>query len=187
MLDLLEAAAILKRLPRTGWLLAGVAQSESVADHSFATALLAISMASVINQDPQASGLERPLDIGRVAQIAVVHDVAESVVTDLPRRATQLIGKRAKHEAEALAMTQLANTLPNAEFVALWQEYSSLSSPEGRLVHDADKLEMVHQALVYERAGNQNLGEFWQQYHWHYQVSEEIFTALVEARKASTQ
>lgn len=184
-LALLQAASTLKRLPRTGWLLAGVAQPESVADHSWATALLAISLAEQINRDPVASGLSGPLDVGRVALIAVVHDLAESVITDLPRRATQLLGKDVKHQAEAVALGTLASDLPESEIVALWQEYGELSTPEGRLVYDADKLEMVHQAFVYERAGNQNLGEFWSVYQWHYQVSEEMYVALVNARQGS--
>jgi putative hydrolase of HD superfamily len=182
MLEMLQAATTLKRLPRTGWLFAGVVQPESVADHCWATALLALSLAAWVNRDPAAAGLGAPLDAGRVAQIAVVHDLAESVVTDLPRRATQLLGKDVKHQAEAKALAQLTRELPNADFLALWQEYSELATPEGRLVHDADKLEMVHQALAYEQAGNQNLGEFWQEYHWHYQVSEEMYAALVTAR-----
>jgi putative hydrolase of HD superfamily len=185
MLALLQAGATLKRLPRTGWLMAGVAQPESVADHSWATALLALTLAAAVNREPAAHGLAAPLDVGRVAQIAVVHDLAESVVTDLPRRATQYLGKDVKHQAEARALAQLTSDLPITDFVALWNEYSQLATPEGRLVHDADKLEMVHQALVYERAGNRNLGEFWQEYHWYYQVSEEMYAALVEARRAS--
>ena len=184
MLHMLEAATTLKRLPRTGWLLAGVAQPESVADHSLCVAVLALSLAAAVNRNPAASGLERALDAGRVAQIAVVHDLAESAVTDLPRRATQLLGKQVKHGAEERALAQLAANLPDAEFVALWREYTDQATPEGRLVHDADKLEMVHQALVYERAGNRNLGEFWQEYHWNYRVCEEMYAALVEARRS---
>jgi putative hydrolases of HD superfamily len=184
MIELLQAAAILKLLPRTGWLLAGVARPESVADHSWSTALLAMSLAAMVNRNPTAAGLPQPLDTGRVVQIAIVHDLAESVVTDLPRRATQLLGKSVKHQAEAQAMAQLSERSAGAEFVALWREYSELSTPEGRIVHDADKLEMVHQALVYERAGNRNLGEFWSEYHWHYQVSEELYVALVQSRQS---
>lgn len=184
-LTLLQAASTLKRLPRTGWLLSGVAQPESVADHSFATALLAIALAEAINREPITHGLPGVLDVGRVALIAVVHDLAESLITDLPRRATQFLGKDVKHRAEASALGELVSDLPGSEIVALWQEYSELSTPEGRLVHDADKLEMVHQALVYERAGNRNLGEFWTAYQWHYRVSEEMYVALVNARQES--
>lgn len=187
MLPLLSAASTLKALPRTGWLFAGVSLPESVADHSWATAVLAMTMAAELNQDPAAHGLDVPLDAGRVAQIAVVHDLAESVVTDLPKRATQLLGKEVKHQAEGLALSQLANGVPDAGFISLWQEYCEVATPEGRLVNDADKLEMVHQALVYELAGNRNLGEFWQEYRWHYKLSEEIYTALVKARRAGGQ
>jgi putative hydrolase of HD superfamily len=182
MLELLEAAATLKRLPRSGWLFAGVVQPESVADHCLATALLALGMAAKINDALAANGLMNPLDAGRAAQIAVVHDLAESVVTDLPRRASELLGKAVKHRAEAQVLAQLANSVGGVDLVGLWREYSEASTPEGRLVYDADKLEMVHQALLYERAGNRNLGEFWQAYQWHYQVSEEIYAALLEAR-----
>jgi putative hydrolase of HD superfamily len=113
-----------------------------------------------------------------------VHDLAESIVTDLPRRATLLFGKEAKHQAEEKALLALSQQAPAWDFIALWREYSDLATPEGRLVFDADKLEMVHQALLYERAGNRNLGEFWQEYHWHYQASEELFADLVAARRA---
>lgn len=187
MLEVLQAAATLKMLPRTGWLLAGVAQPESVAEHTFATALLAMTLAEVVNRDPRANGLEEPLDAGRVVQIAVVHDLAESVITDLPHRATKVLGKAVKHQAEAKVMQQLSRESATANYEALWQEYSTLATPEGRLVHDADKLEMIYQALVYERAGNQNLGEFWDGHQWHYQVSEEMYAALVKARHSSEQ
>jgi putative hydrolases of HD superfamily len=184
MLQLLHAAATLKMLPRSGWLFAGVAQPESVADHSWATALLALTLVTAVNNDLASYGLSEPLDAGRVAQIAVVHDLAESIVTDLPRRATQLLGKDVKHQAEAQALMHLTHDLPASDFMTLWREYSELATPEGRLVHDADKLEMIHQALAYERAGNQNLGEFWQEYHWHYRASEEMYAALVDARRS---
>jgi putative hydrolase of HD superfamily len=187
MLPMLQAAVTLKMLPRTGWLMAGVAQPESVADHCWATALLALTLAAEVNRDPAAHGLDGPLDAGRVAQIAVVHDLAESVVTDLPRRASLLLGKDVKHQAEAQALAQLSRDLPALELMAFWREYSEVATPEGRLVHDADKFEMVHQALAYERAGNQNLGEFWQEYHWYYQVSEEMYAALVDARRIGGQ
>jgi putative hydrolase of HD superfamily len=187
MMQVLAAATTLKLLPRTGWLFGGVAQPESVADHCFATALLALTMAATVNCNLAANGLDAPLDVGRVVQIALVHDLAESVVTDLPRRATQLLGKGVKHGAERMALVQLTDGMEDSDFVALWQEYAEASSPEGRLVHDADKLEMIHQALCYERAGNQNLGEFWDVDQWHYQVSEEMYTALTQARHAGEQ
>lgn len=49
-----------------------------------------------------------------------------------------------------------------SEYLALWEEYAAGASREARLVKGLDRLEMLAQALAYERAGNRALGEFWQ-------------------------
>lgn len=173
----------LKQLPRTGWLFAGVAQPESVAEHSFVLSWLALLLAEQINLAYPAQGLNQPLDVARVVQVALVHDLAESILTDLPKRSTDLIGKAVKHQAEALAMQQIFQQLPNhAYYLACWQEYVDGATPEGRLVRDADKLEMIHQALCYEQTGQRNLAEFWQAHEWHYPVSRNFFEELCRLR-----
>ena len=185
MLAILGAATRLKRLPRAGWLLAGVAQAESVADHTTATGLLALALGEWINAEPARHGLASPLDLGRLAQMALVHDLAESAVTDLPRDAVALIGKAVKRQAEEHALVALASEADVlAGWVALWREYSDDATPEAHLAHDADKLEMVHQALAYEATGQRNLDDFWEGHRWHYAVSGEVFAAMTAARPA---
>lgn len=180
-----EHVNALKRLPRTGWLLNGVAPCESVADHSLGVALLALALAEAVNAQWQAEGLDRPLDVGQVVTIAVVHDLAESLLTDLPKRSTQLLGRAAKHAAEADAMTDILAPVHNGpEYARLWEEYNSGATPEARLVRDADKLEMMHQALVYERAGNRTLQEFWEAGGWHYTASQGLYDELRRERRA---
>ena len=68
---------------------------------------------------------------------------------------------------------------------ARWEEYSRLSTPEARLVYDADKLEVVHQALTYTRFGQRGLAEFWQGHRWHFAVCERLFTAMVSAQSVA--
>lgn len=173
----------LKQLPRTGWLFAGVAQVESVADHSFAVTVLALLLTEEINTDWAAHGLDKPLDSERVIKIALIHDLAESILTDLPKRSTDLLGRAVKHAAEARALTHLLSAVPNAElYHQLWSEYATDATPEARLVRDADKLELVHQALCYERRGQTNLQEFWEGYTWHYQISKTLFEHLARSR-----
>ncbi len=182
LVHLLDQANLLKRLPRTGWLLAGAPQPESVADHSFGVGVLALFLAEWVNQDPSREGLERPLDVGRVVILALLHDLAESALTDLPKRASQLIGEQAKHRAEQQVMDALLAPLPGgAGYRALWAEYDAVSSPEARLVKDADKLEMVHQAIQYARQGVQGLEEFHQGHHWHYRASQALFQFLCDS------
>lgn len=182
-LSLLDRINDLKRLPRTGWLFAGVPQPESIADHTSAVALLTLVLAAEINSDPTAHRLSRPLDVGRAVQIALVHDLAESLLTDLPKRSTELISDVVKHAAELNALHQmLAGHPAQDEIIRYWQEYSDASTPEGRLVRDVDKLEMIHQALRYEQSGNRNLEEFFRNQRWHYAVSELTYASLYKSR-----
>ena len=181
---LLGQIGYLKQLPRTGWLLAGIAHPESIADHSFAVALLTLMLAETINLDWAEQGLAQPIDVGRAVSLALLHDLAESVLTDLPKRSAELLGADVKHAAEERAMRDLMTDIAGAEgFVALWTEYDAASTPEARLVKDADKLEMVQQSLVYERSGHPDLGEFRQGHSWHYSASERLFISLCHSGK----
>ena len=183
MLELLKAVHHLKLLPRTGWLFAGVRQPESVAEHSYATCWLALLLAEEINTQWQQAGLAAPLNINQVVLIALVHDLAESVVTDLPKRTTQLIGKATKHAAEAQVMQELLQKMPNGEqYLTFWHDYVAAASPESRLVRDVDKLEMVYQALCYEETGQRNLDDFWHDHQWFYAASQTLFDTLQALR-----
>ncbi len=179
LLDLLLESATLKRLPRSGWLLRGVPQAESVAEHSFGVAFTALALADVL----QASGgLEGELDLEKVLAIALLHDLAEVRLTDLPLKAARLLPAQVKSEAEASAMADLLAPLPTGgRLAALWQTFEDSTSPEGRLVRDADKLEMMVQCLRYEQAGSRGLDEFWQAYdnhRWHYALSASLYNRL---------
>lgn len=182
--SLMAQANHLKQLPRTGWLYAGIASPESVADHSYSVALLAMQLGSIINQDWQGEALNEPalsgpLELGMAVRMALVHDLAESVLTDLPKRSVDLIGKDVKSKSERAALERLVGSLPNAVTIMdLWQDYDNASTPEARLVKDADKLEMVFQAHCYEVQGHVNLSEFWHGHQWHYLSSRRFFQEI---------
>ncbi len=174
--DLLQRINVLKRLPRTGWLLAGVPQAESLADHTAAVALFTLFLAEAINQDWQGQGLENPLDVHRAVTLALLHDLAESVLTDLPRQAAQALGPQTKRDAESRTLTELLKEVPGGpELTHLWHEYHRAASPEARLVKDVDRLEMVHQALCYTEAGHRNLQEFLEGHRWHYPLCAHLY------------
>jgi putative hydrolase of HD superfamily len=143
----------LKLLPRTGWLQRGMRDVESIAEHTFAVAALALLIGD------QQPGIDR----GRLLAIALLHDIAEALIGDLPASARRLFGATAKREAERRGMIELFAGLPQAdEYLALWDEYCAGGSKEARLVKALDHLEMLAQALAYERAGSRALGEFWE-------------------------
>jgi putative hydrolase of HD superfamily len=156
--DLLRTLSGLKRVPRTGWLDRGVApaETESVADHSYLTALIAWILA-----------LDEPdLDAGRVLRLAMLHDLAEAIAGDPPPYAPEDVPDPADREAhhaffrvrhvrtpeqrevkaraEEAAFAHLASLMPEgarAEFAALWQEYGARETPEARFVKEVDILE----------------------------------------------
>jgi putative hydrolases of HD superfamily len=180
MLQLIERVGDLKLLPRTGWLLVGVTDVESVADHSYGVALIALFLAEAINADPAAQGIAHPLGVEEVMALALIHDLAESLLTDLPRRSASLLGEGVKHKAESHAMHEMLDGLPNGAYYRdLWQIYNNASTPEARLIKDVDKLEMAAQALRYAKRGHQNLQEFWQDHRWSYPICQSLFERLL--------
>ncbi len=174
LVDLLLETATLKLMPRTGWAMRDVPHVESVAEHSFGVVFVALALADALGGGD--------LDLEEVLIIALLHDLAEVRLTDLPASARSLIPEEVKSRAEASAVADLLAPLPSAgRLQALWQEFEQRASPEGCLVRDADKLEMMVQCLRYERAGSRGLDEFWQRmdrYPWHYALSAELYARL---------
>jgi putative hydrolase of HD superfamily len=181
LVELLLENATLKRMPRTGWEMRGVPHVESVADHSYGVVFVALALVDALQSEE--------LDLEKVLVIALLHDLAEVRVTDLPASATHLISAKVKRQVELSAITELLAPLPSGErWVALWHEFEDLASPEGCLVRDADKLEMMIQCLRYEQAGSRGLDEYWQgmdQREWHYTLSAELYARLKGMRPGS--
>lgn len=184
LIDLIFHVYHLKQLPRTGWLFAGISNPESIADHSFATAVLTLILGNRVNDAWQDENLSAPLDVGYAVQMALLHDMAESVLTDLPHRSTKMLGRESKRRAESRIIdTLFAGITGAAYYENLCQEYSEVSSPEARLVKDTDKLEMVFQAHRYEeQRGQVNLAEFWRGHIWHYDASRSLFDQISAQR-----
>jgi putative hydrolase of HD superfamily len=153
MNDLLSALAQvgrLKRLRRAGWVRKGLSGTESVADHSFRTAVLALALAGELGVDP-----------GRLLALAVVHDLPESDpdVGDItPSCGISREEKRAKERA---AMDRLCTGMPGGDvLLSLWVEYDEGQTPEARAAHELDALEMALQAREYQASHGFDPSEF---------------------------
>jgi putative hydrolase of HD superfamily len=186
VLALLLEAATLKRLPRTGWGMRGVPDAESVAEHSFGVVFVSLALVDVVNAEAERESHRPSISLERVLAMAVLHDLAEVRLTDLPASAKRLIPDDVKRLAEREAMTDLLGPLSRSDtWQELWQEFEEESSPEALLVRDADKLEMMVQCVCYERAGQRGLDEFWaalDQRKWHYAVCAELYARLKAMR-----
>ncbi|MBT2227958.1 HD family hydrolase [Nonomuraea sp. NEAU-A123] len=142
---LLYEIGLLKRYKRTGWLVAGVRDPESIADHSFRTAIIASVVAALEGGNPE-----------RAAFMSLFHDTQETRITDIP-----YIGKRylkAAPNEEVTADQMRGVPEPVADMVSnAVGEYEEKVSLEAVCARDADKLECLLQAIEYRERGHQNV------------------------------
>ncbi|MBU4078123.1 HD domain-containing protein [Patescibacteria group bacterium] len=154
----------LKRLGRTGWILAGVKNPETVAQHTFQMAFLAWFLGGI-----------KGLDTDRIVKIALVHDLCEvyagdqtpydpvlatgikdvkKLVSKPPRvpYAQRLEWLMEKLNTEWKALSKLTSDLPKElreEMVNLWIDFEEGLTKEGRFVYQVDQVVNLVQAIEY--------------------------------------
>ncbi|MEU4670182.1 HD domain-containing protein [Amycolatopsis sp. NPDC023774] len=157
---------VLKRVRRTGWWQAGVRDPESVAEHSVRAAQLAALLAAEEGASPE-----------RAAFLALWHDTQETRTGDLPHSAGPYL---VKPDPRAITADQTA-ALPSRSRAVVREavgEYEARESTEARCAKDADKLEMLLQALEYRSSGVSTVDE------WIDSARADLFTET--ARRLAT-
>jgi putative hydrolase of HD superfamily len=84
----------------------------------------------------------------------LLHDLAESKIGDYT---PNQISKENKIKIENKAYDEIINSLPDAiksQYGQIWEEYQKQESPESKIVHQIDKLEMALQAKMYQKEGS---------------------------------
>ncbi len=137
---------MLKRTPRTGFQFLG-SGAESVAEHSFRTAVIGYTLAQ----------LDGAVDVGRVLQLCLFHDIPEARTGDL-----NYVNKKYVVMNEPKAVADLARTLPfGEEYRATLEEFSGRQSREALIANDADQLEMILALKEYKDLGNRYADEWY--------------------------
>ena len=129
----------LKQLLRTGWVMSGVENPESVASHSWGMAILAMKLCP------------DNLNKTRVIEMCIVHDLPEIIVGDLTPHDDQTN----KYNDEIEAMNKLAPF-----WLDLLLEYEEQRTEEAKFVKYLDKLDMAYMARLYEEEQGLDLEEF---------------------------
>lgn len=166
----------LKRTARTGWVQRGVPDPEDVAAHSYGVAFATLILAQLVPES---------VDLGRALSMAILHDLPEGLTTDIPSPAWRLLPRGIKQEMERAAMDEIMGESQfEPTLMAWWEELYQNESTEARLVHDADKIDLFVQALVYEeQSGNTHLQEFWDgPPRFHFEASRIVYNALRQRR-----
>ncbi|MDG6222528.1 MAG: HD domain-containing protein [Candidatus Bathyarchaeota archaeon] len=144
IIKFLEASGTLKRIQRTGWVDVGVFDPESVADHTFRTAILCMLYADM-----------NGLDTLKLLKMVLIHDLPEAIIGDLmPSQKTA----RTKQDEEA-AIRSILDLLPKTQrdnYLSIWVEYKQGKTKEAKAVLQLDKIEMALQAKEYEKLGHES-------------------------------
>ncbi|MCZ6677581.1 MAG: HD family hydrolase [Candidatus Poribacteria bacterium] len=183
VLDFIEEIGVLKNLPRTGWRFRGIKDAESVADHCYRVSLLSMILADVLAEQGIAVNAEK------VMRLALLHEIAEARIGDIPFPALEYIPEDVKEAGERAAVKSMFENFGvlQKKYLALWEEFEGGTSLEGKLVRAADKLELMIQVLEYEKIGYRSLDKFWINPWNHrnfddYPLIREIMDLLVERR-----
>ena len=166
ILKFLEEAGKLKTVKREGWKIRGIKERESVAEHTFRVALLAMLLSELEKRNMQ-----------KVLKMSLLHDLPESQTGDLTR-CSPTYGQKRKIEKKA--MEKILKNLPRKlqkEYMQLWEEYRGGRTPEAKLVKAADKLEMLLQAREYAEQGY-DTGDFWKEKYKFEGTALKIYNLL---------
>lgn len=179
-IDFLTLTRSLKTTKRTGWVMSGVQNPESIADHMYRMSLMAM-IASFSNES---------LDTNRCIKLALIHDLAEAKVGDITPHCG--VSDEEKYKLELGTMEQIQSMLGplgGDEILDLWKEYEEGSTTEAKLLKDLDKIEMILQAQEYEAEGSseKSLEQFFTSTEgkWRTEIGRAWAEEIVSRRKKS--
>ncbi|MCX8197761.1 MAG: HD domain-containing protein [Candidatus Micrarchaeota archaeon] len=142
--SLLFESLSLKKLPRMGWVAEG-APRESLADHSFGAAVIALALARMEGLDEKEEA--------KLVRMALLHDMHECRIGDLSRLQRQYVAADCvRAEKELFGGTHLEGELELLQ--------AGKASRLAALCKDADKLDMLFQAIDYSNRGSLGMGRF---------------------------
>ena len=143
ILDFFKTIVNLKKISRQGWIdKVSIKNPESVADHSYSMAMISMVISDLENYDSE-----------KILKMVLLHDLAESKIGDFT---PEQIDMEKKIHLENTAFNEIIEDLPDSikkQYLEIWQAYQENTSPESKIIHQIDKLEMVLQAKTYQNEG----------------------------------
>jgi putative hydrolases of HD superfamily len=143
--DFLFEIGMLKKTPRTGFQFLG-SGSESVAGHSFRTAVIGYTLGC----------LSEGADPAKTALMCLFHDLPEARTAD-----HNYVNKRYVEVDEVRALADQVEGLPFADDItAMVKEFNGCDTLEARLAKDADQLDLILELKVQLDSGNPNANDW---------------------------
>ena len=169
-----------KELPRQGFIAMGFKRNEadSVAAHSFSTALLSYFLAKQL----QKEGMK--INPDRVLKMGLVHDIGETIVGDVGTFVKGMAGGVFKNIEEEGVKALVEGLDSEDEIIELVSEYNGRKTLEARVVKVADNLDALAQAKGVP--GAQDALKYFKQvthitkFDWHKKAVDLILSGEVE-------
>ena len=133
-LSFIQQAEKLKDVLRSAHTSSG--RQESTAEHTWRLCL----MAMVFEQEFDG------IDFAKLLKVCIIHDLGEAISGDIPaihQRPDQ--NKSARERADLITLLAPLDERRRSEFLALWDDYENVLSPEAAMVKGLDKLETLIQ------------------------------------------
>lgn len=144
ILDFFKTVINLKKIYRQGWIdELRIPHPESVADHSYSMAMMGMIISDLENYNSE-----------KIIKMILLHDLSESKIGDYTPGQIDL---KKKNEIENKAFLKILEDLPipiKSQYHIIWKEYQEHRSPESKIVHQLDRLEMSLQAKTYQNEGH---------------------------------
>ena len=184
IVEFLQMAGRLKRIRRAGWISwVGIENPESVADHSYRSVLIAMCIADL-----------KGMDAEKLMRMLLLHDIHEAIIGDYDYFAKKQIGEHEVKKREFEAIRRILEVLPEKfkrKYLSLWNEFEERKTLEAKIARQIDQLEMIFQALEYEKEGydKEKLDVFWKNVEEKIEDEDlkKIFRILEEKRGTSDE
>lgn len=139
-LKFVEHVQRLKHLPRRGWVIRNINNPEPIAGHMYSMAMMTFLL-----EDPN-------IDRIKCMQLALVHDLAESIVGDITPEDNIPVAE--KHRREDEAMKEIVSHLGEdlgKRIYNLYKEYEAKETAEAKFVKELDRFDLVACSDFYEK------------------------------------
>jgi putative hydrolase of HD superfamily len=170
-LNFFAEAGLLKRIKRSGWWVAGIDDPETVAEHSFRTAVIAFYIAHVEEVDPY-----------KTVTMALFNDIHEARINDLHKMGHYYIEFRdAEKKVFADQIHELDVRVKRA-LSSMREDYDRQQSKESIAARDADILECLVQAKEYFENGHLTAKKFFQKAPGHLKTktAQKLWKQILE-------
>lgn len=190
LLDGILTSFLIKQEPRLGWARKGACSEtallkhpcEVVASHQWGVGWLIMCLAtsSLFRRE-----IPPNFDISIAMQMALIHDLAESITSDITP--VDGISVVEKHRLESKAMASILSRFPSESAEDLNETYSRYEDRkciESKFVKDCDRLDLMITAFMLERQGFTGFSEFYGNSNkgFYTKLAKDLANQLIETR-----